>query len=201
VGNFTWQKGHDLLVRAAESVQSQFPQTTFRILGTSTPSHAAYYSKHVKKLAARMGLLWGNGLEFVEPGDPISELLPAFDIFVMPSRVEGVPTSILEAMACGLPVIATDVGAVREVVEQGATGRMVAPGNSGALADAISELLLNPQLRAQMGALARQRAVECYDVNICADKHQAAYELAQSVKPGRLRARASARQGMSELGR
>ena len=201
LGNFTWQKGHDLLVQAAELVQRQSSRTTFRILGTSTPSHASYYEKNVRKPAARWGLLWGRALEFVDPGNQVSELLPAFDIFVMPSRVEGVPTSILEAMACGLPVIATNVGAVCEVVEQGTTGRVVPAGNSAAIAQAIAELAEDPGLRAQMGALARQRAVERYDVGICAETHRTAYELAQSVKAEHRRTSALEKGTMSQLGR
>jgi glycosyltransferase involved in cell wall biosynthesis len=166
VGNFNWQKGHDLLVRAAMAVHEGFPEAMFRILGTVTPSQAAYYEKHVRR--------------FVEPGGRIAELLPAFDIFVMPSRAEGIPTAILEAMACGIPVIATDVGGVHEVVEDEVTGRVVSPGNSQRLAAAILDVLQNPGLQAQLGASARQRALERYDTSICVERHVEAYELARS---------------------
>jgi glycosyltransferase involved in cell wall biosynthesis len=196
VGNFTSHKGHDLLVRAAATVQKRFPRAAFRILGTRTPSHAAYYDKHVRNLTAELGLQ--NDVKFVEPGDRVAELLPAFDMFIMPSRVEGIPTSVLEAMASGLPVIATDVGGVREVVENGVTGRVVKAGRSAPIADAICDLLEAPSLLAQMGALARRRAVEQYDLKICAGTHQAAYELAQITHSGKRRAGKPAEQRISE---
>lgn len=191
VGNFIRQKGHDLLVQSAELVQRKQPHAVFRILGTPIPSHTTYYNEHVKEQAARLGLLWDDNFMFVEPGDRVCELLPAFDIFVMPSRIEGIPTSVLEAMACGLPVIATDVGAVREVIDDGSTGRVVEPEDCAAIADAIIELLENQSARTQMGARARRRAVERYDLTICADTHQMAYDLAQSGRAELLRARAS----------
>ncbi len=200
VGNFTRQKGHDLLVHAAALVQKKLPRAAFRILGTTTPSHASYYDIHVRNLAARLGLLRGDYLKFVEPGNRVSELIPAFDIFVMASRVEGVPTSILEAMACGLPVVATDVGGVREVVEHAVTGRVVTAGKSPALAAAITDLWENPGLRTQMGTTARRRAVEQYDARVCAERHLAAYELAQLVRTGKRKARAAEGEGISEIG-
>lgn len=191
VGNFNWQKGHDLLVLAALSVRPIFPRATFRILGTVTPSQVSYYKKHVRNPAAQLGLLQDDYLKFIEPGSRVAELLPAFDIFVMPSRVEGIPTSILEAMACGLPVVATDVGGVSEVVEDGVTGRVIRPGKSSVLAAVILELIQNLQLRVRMGELARQRAVERYDTRICAEMHISAYELAVSMRAEKVKARAA----------
>ena len=201
VGNCNWQKGHDLLVRAAPALKPRFPRVAFRILGSVTPTQASYYDAHVKQLAARLGLLQDGFLKFVEPGPRVAELLPAFDLFVMPSRAEGIPTSILEAMSCALPVIATDVGGVREVVEEGVTGRLVGPGASPALAAAILDLLQNPSLRAQMGATARQRAVERYDTGICVEKHLAAYELARLRRQENSGQRASEAKRLPEPGR
>ena len=178
VGNFNWVKGHDLLVQAAAVVRQRFPNAFFRILGAATATQARYYDEHVKSLARRLGLLRENRLQFVEPGNRVAEFLPAFDLFVLTSRAEGVPTSVLEAMACGLPVVTTDVGAVREVVEDGRTGRVVAARNSPAVAGAIIELLNDPARRQAMGAAARSAAVERYDTSACAAIHLTAYELA-----------------------
>jgi glycosyltransferase involved in cell wall biosynthesis len=185
VGNFNWQKGHDLFVRTASHVQQRYPGVFFRLLGATTPSHISYYDKNVKKVAESLGLLRGGRLRFFEPGHRVAELLPAFDIFVMTSRAEGVPTTILEAMACGVPVIATDVGAVREVVENGITGRMVPPLDTKAAADAVLDLLQNPATRLAMGSAARARAVERYDTEVCVRTHHAAYALAQTTFPHR----------------
>ncbi len=88
------------------------------------------------------------------------------------------PTVILEAMACGVPVVATDVGAVREVVEDGVTGFVVPPLDPQAIAHATLRLLDDAELRARMGEAARRRAVERYDVEVCADTHVQAFEAA-----------------------
>lgn len=178
VGNLNWVKGHDLLVRAAALVRQRIPNTFFRILGATTSTQVRYYEEHVRSLAGRLGLLREERLQFVEPGSRVAEFLPAFDLFVLTSRAEGVPTSVLEAMACGLPVVSTDVGAVREVVEEGTTGRVVASRDSHAVAAPIIELLSKPNLRQAMGSAARKIAVERYDISACAETHLAAYKLA-----------------------
>ena len=91
---------------------------------------------------------------------------------------EGVPTVILEAMACGVPVVATDVGAVAEVVDDGVTGFVVPPLRPQALADATLRLLGDPDLRARMSLAAREQAVARFDVEVCADTHVRAFEAA-----------------------
>lgn len=165
-------------MQAAALVRQKVPSSFFRILGAATATQARYYDEHVRSLAGRLGLLRGNRLRFVEPGSRVAEFLPAFDLFVLTSRSEGVPTSILEAMACSVPVATTDVGAVREVVQEGRTGHVVASRNSRAVAQAIIELLNDPATRQGMGTDARSTAIERFDTNACAATHLAAYELA-----------------------
>lgn len=182
VGNFNRVKGHDLLVRSAHRVRQCFPRVRFRILGAATPSQAVYYRAKVKNLAADLGLLDNDYLRFVVPGSRVAHYLPAFDMFVLSSRAEGIPTSILEAMACGLPVVATDVGSIKEVVGEGITGRVVRPQAPQEMADAIVDLLRNPVLRSTMGAAARRKAFELYSTTVCAETHLHAYEMAQEVR-------------------
>jgi len=178
VGNFNQVKGHDLLVQAAAQVREKIPNSFFRILGAASATQARYYDKHVKSLAGQLDLLQERRLQFVEPGSRVAEFLPAFDLFVLTSRSEGVPTSVLEAMACGLPVVTTDVGAVREVVQEGKTGRVVAARNSRAVAQAIIELLNDSAARQSMGNAARSSAIQRFDTRVCVATHLAAYELA-----------------------
>jgi glycosyltransferase involved in cell wall biosynthesis len=95
----------------------------------------------------------------------VPALLVASDIFVLASRWEGLPLTIIEAMMAGLPVVATGVGGVAELVEHGVTGIIVPPGNPEALAEAIRQLLEDADLRRRMGQAGRQRALERFTVN------------------------------------
>jgi glycosyltransferase involved in cell wall biosynthesis len=87
----------------------------------------------------------------------IPELLPAFDVFVLCSRYEGLPTAVVEAMLCGIPVVATAVNSVGDVVLPGETGLLVPPGRPALMADAIGFLLDSPEAAARMAAAAQAR--------------------------------------------
>jgi glycosyltransferase involved in cell wall biosynthesis len=179
VGNINPQKGHEYLIRAGSIIHSQVRDLFIRILGVYTPTQASYDAK-LRKQTQDLGLANKEWLQFVDPGDRVADLLPAFDIFLMTSvpHSEGIPTVILEAMACGLPVVSTDIGGVCEVVEDGVTGLVVPPLNPIAIANATLHLLQNPELLQRMGKKARQRAVEYYDIEACANTHVRAFEAA-----------------------
>ena len=94
-----------------------------------------------------------------------ADLMWAFDGLVLPSRVEGFPVTIAEAMLAGIPVVATDVGSVREAVEHGRTGWVVPSEDPRALAEAIGELVADPERARQMGARAREVAEQRFTVD------------------------------------
>lgn len=194
VANLNSSKGHEYLIRALPAVQRTHTNVYARILGAHTATHATYEAS-IRAEAQAAGLMEGGRLDFIDPGDRVAELLPAFDLFVLTSvpRSEGVPTAILEAMACGLPVVATDVGGVREVVEDGVTGFVAPPLNPGAVAGAITRILGDADLRRAMGDVARRRAVQRYDVEVCADTHVHAYKQALAHHNRRRSPRAAAR--------
>lgn len=102
-------------------------------------------------------------------------LLNRADIFVLPSRAENQPVSILEAMARGLPVVATRVGAIPEQISDGASGILVDPGDAQQLADAIEQLIVSPDLRASMGKAGQARFVQDFSVAACAQRFAAVY--------------------------
>jgi glycosyltransferase involved in cell wall biosynthesis len=87
----------------------------------------------------------------------VPELLPAFDVFVLSSRYEGLPTAVVEAMMCGIPVVATAVNSVGDVVVPGETGLLVPPGHPALMADAIGFLLDSPGAAARMATAAQAR--------------------------------------------
>ena len=186
VGNLNPQKGHEYLLDAAAAIRGAVPELCVRILGAPTPTHRAYEDA-LRAQARGLGLDDPTTLRFVDPGDRVAELLPALDVFALTSvpRSEGVPTAVLEAMACGIPVVATDVGGVREVVEPGRTGVLVEPLDARAIADALMSLLGDAGARLDLGATARRRAVERYGIDACAERHVDAYRLAVSRRAER----------------
>jgi glycosyltransferase involved in cell wall biosynthesis len=101
----------------------------------------------------------------------IPEVLASADVFALASNWEGLPLAVLEAMAAGLPVAATRVGCIPEVVEDGRTGFLVPPGNEEALASALHRLATDANLRKQLGAAARARSM-----SFAVDRMVAAYE-------------------------
>ena len=95
---------------------------------------------------------------------PVSPLLCAFAVFCLSSRLEGLGTSLLDAMAFGLPVVATAAGGIPEAVEDRVTGRLVPPRDPGALADALAEALRDEDRRRAWGAAGRRRFCERFTV-------------------------------------
>jgi D-inositol-3-phosphate glycosyltransferase len=179
VGNLNPQKGHEYLLQAAATVRDAAPELCVRVLGAHTPTHRAYEAE-LRTQARRLGLGDDATLRFVDPGDRVAGLLPALDVFALTSvpRSEGVPTAVLEALACGIPVVAADVGGVGEVVEPRRTGLLVEPLDPGAIAAALRSLLRDAETRLALGSLARERAVERYGLQACASTHLHAYALA-----------------------
>jgi glycosyltransferase involved in cell wall biosynthesis len=94
----------------------------------------------------------------------VPALLASADVFVLSSLSEGMPISILEAMAAGLPVVATAVGGVPELVVDGETGLLVPPGNAEALEAAVRKVVEDGALRRRMGVAGRRRALDRFDL-------------------------------------
>lgn len=119
-------------------------------------SFRSYYDYLEHKLVS---LNISNNITFHGPilHEQLVKFYQEADVFVQPSFSEALGMGIIEAMACQLPVVATKVGGIPEVVEDGKTGILVEPGESRALANAILELLSNEELRRKMGEIGRKR--------------------------------------------
>jgi glycosyltransferase involved in cell wall biosynthesis len=87
------------------------------------------------------------------------------DVFAFPSRLEGSPNAILEAMATGLPIVATRIGGIVDLLEDGRTGLLVPPGDAEALATALGRILCDASFRAGLGSYARTRAVRDFSLS------------------------------------
>jgi len=105
----------------------------------------------------------------------VPRLLPAFDVFALPSRYEGLPTAIVEAMMCGVPVVATAVNAVADVVVPGETGLLVPPGRPDLMASAVSYLLSSPAAATRMATQAQARLGDRYGISALRAALAAAY--------------------------
>jgi len=143
------QKANEVFVRAVARVIRRVPNLVTLIAGDG-PQRA-----ELEDLVARLGLT--ESVRFLGWRDDAVELLGALDIFCMSSRWEGCPMVLLEAMAMGRPVVATDIGGVREIVVNAETGLLVKPEDPEALAEAVLRLLEADAERATMGAAGKRR--------------------------------------------
>lgn len=173
IGNLTPQKGLEHLIAAFLRLRRDHPNASLRILGAPSAAHKSYEA-HLHRLAQ------SAGDNVFLSGEAANLFLQAADLFVLsaPPRSEGISTVVLEAMATGLPVIATDVGGLAEVVEDGVTGFLVRPNQPEATFAALSRLAHDAAMRTRMGTAARKRAVERFDTNISSRSYERAYRIA-----------------------
>jgi glycosyltransferase involved in cell wall biosynthesis len=157
-------KGLDVLLDAATSLAD----TTLLLVGEG-PERATLGAQ-----AARLGI--ASRVRFLPWSDNAREIFDEIDIFVLPSRNEGFPLAIVEAMLAARPVVATDVGSVREAVEHGKTGLVVAVDDVLALREGIARLARDPDLRQQMGEAGRTRALGRFTAAAMAREFERLYE-------------------------
>jgi glycosyltransferase involved in cell wall biosynthesis len=156
VGSLYPIKGHRYLIDAMPAVLSRFPQTVCVIVGQGG------LREELEALASRLGI--AQHLRLLGHREDVHDLLSICDMFVLPSLSEGMPLALLEAMAAGLPAVATRVGGVTEVVDDGKTGLLVPAEDSGALAASIVNLLDNPLLAKELGEAARHVAASRFSL-------------------------------------
>jgi glycosyltransferase involved in cell wall biosynthesis len=155
VGRVEKRKGADVLLQAIPLVRQKFPDCQFVFAGSM--------SAELNSLARDAGE-GGVRLLGVRPRDELVQWYQRASIFVAPSLWDNSPNTVYEAMSCGTPVIATRVGGIPELVDDGVTGLLVPPRDAHALADALIDLLRDPARRAAMGKRGREKAVEEYGV-------------------------------------
>lgn len=183
VGNVNPDKDQLTFVRAAGELKQAHPGVRFAIMGARYPDHADY-TTDLENEIRRLGLELGSDVAFIDPGSDVARHASALDVFWMTSRSEGIPTVIGEAMALGIPVISTDVGAVRSAVEDGVTGFVVPAKDPGAIASASAKLLDDPDLRRQFSENARLKAVRDFSLDQCAEIHVRCFQAALSHRDG-----------------
>lgn len=150
VANLRPEKGYDVLIDAAADVLRRFPDARFECLGAGPELPG------LERRLAGHGI--GGAFTFLGQRDDIAARLAAADIFVLPSRHESLPNSVLEAMAAALPVVASAVGGVPELIDDGRTGLLWPSGDARALAEQLCRVMSDAELGTRLGAAARCEA-------------------------------------------
>ena len=148
VANLRPGKGHDALLRAAVGVVERRPDVRFQIVGDGS------LRETLERMSQDLGV--HHHVRFVGHRGDVAALLRESSLFAFPSVMEASPNAVLEAMAAALPIVATRVGGIPEVIEHDGNGLLVAANDDRALAEAILRLLDDPALGARLGASARQ---------------------------------------------
>jgi glycosyltransferase involved in cell wall biosynthesis len=167
IGRFATQKNHALLIEAFARVRTSAPLYLLLVGGGELENT-------VREQVAQLGL--ENRVRFLGIRSDVADILRASDAFVLSSRWEGNPMSVMEAMAAGLPVVSTAVGGVPELVREGETGLLVPSEDAGALARALQALVDDPVRRQAMGAAARQHAIAHFDIRHTVRGYEQLYE-------------------------
>jgi glycosyltransferase involved in cell wall biosynthesis len=160
-------KGVADFVDAAAVVARDVPDARFVVAGSGSQEQS---------LIARRAAAPAGRLEFLGHTQPVEPLLAALDVLVLPSLSEALGLALLEAGALGVPVVATAVGGIPEVVEDGVTGILVPPGQPAAVADAVTRLLSDPAAARAMGEAARERVEREFTLERMVAGHLAVYE-------------------------
>ena len=168
VGQLEPWKGQDVVIRAFAALAPAMPEARLRVLGR--PVKGPAFARFLRCLAADLGV--ADRVIFEEELTGVGEIYAGVDLLVhAPVQADPLPTVILEAMALGIPVVATAVGGIPEMVEDGVTGVLVPPGDAPALEAAIGRLLGDPAAARVMGDAGRQRARERFSRARYLDEH------------------------------
>jgi sugar transferase (PEP-CTERM/EpsH1 system associated) len=176
VGRLQPVKDQATLIRAYACLAQTHPRARLVVVGDG-PLQA-----ELRALAATLGVQ--ERIHFTGALDDVLSALHALDVFVLPSLNEGISNTILEAMACGLPVLATAVGGNVELVEDGMMGHLFAPGDVPALADHMASYVSDDDLRRTHGARARVRAEAQFGLDRMVDDYVAVYDAVIGKRAG-----------------
>lgn len=168
VGSLYPVKGHTYLLKALAIVLKTHPDVVCKIAGQG------HLLPRLQAEAADLGI--GNQVAFLGLRDDIPQFLQSIDVFVLPSLSEGLPLSVLEAMAAGKPVIATNVGGVSEVVQDQRTGFLVPPKDPEAMANRILRVMADQAMAERLGRAGREKVERDFSLDTMTQQYEALYE-------------------------
>jgi glycosyltransferase involved in cell wall biosynthesis len=168
IGRLTFQKGQKYLIEAVSKIKEKFPKIMLLVVGDGP------MKEELQNYAKTLGL--NEHVIFTGSRRDVPALLAAMDIFVLPSLWEGLPNALLEAMASGKSIIATDILPVREVINSEKEGILFPSRNSSAIASSIEFLLVNKTFAVIIGNNAQKRAYSDFNITTTVDKYTNLYE-------------------------
>ena len=169
VGNLSQQprKGIDILIKAWKNVTNIYPDAFLSIVGDGPLN---VYQEYLRKNEV------DGTVNLLGKRDDVRKLLVEADIFVLPSRREGMPNALMEAMLVGLPCIATDISGSQDLIKNGKNGLLIPPTDVQRLSDAIVYLMDHSELAGKMGAAARETINTFNRMDVVANKYLALYK-------------------------
>lgn len=170
VGRLVLEKGYAELLRAWRAVVSAHPNAVLLVIGPDDPDKADAVPRQLIDSAC------SAGVRFLGLRPDVDDLYHAMDVYVLASHREGFPRSAMEAAATGLPIVATDIRGCRQVVTDGANGRLVPVGDEQRLAGAVERLVADSELRRSWGEASLERAQREFDQQRCIDITLATYD-------------------------
>jgi len=168
VGRFREEKGQMYMLAAFKELAERSPEVCFLLVGGGPDSARVAAETARPPLAGRVAVL--------DYQADVRPFLRTMDMFVLPSRTEGMPNALLEAMAMGLTCVSTRVGGTQELLDDGGAGRLVDYGDVPALVNTLEALLEDRSARAQLAAAARRRAVERFSIDAMMMRYETIYE-------------------------
>lgn len=171
-GRLVARKRLDILLHALPDILAKYPECHLLVAGTGTDQRDSVETE-LKSLSISLGL--DDHVTFLGSVENMLEYWQASDLFAFPSEREGMPNVILEAMAMGMPIVASQTGGVTDLLDN-STAWLVPPGDPQAFSAAIDEALANPSLSAQKGAKARSIAEESYSLQSVAKQYEELYK-------------------------
>ncbi len=168
IGRLDPIKNHARLLESFGQLADRFPNAVLVIIGAGTEA------ERLRALRTQLGL--DDRVRLPGERREIAEYLAAFDVFVLPSKSEGMPLALIEALAAGLPSVSTDVGGVREVVEDGQEGFVVPPEDWCAFEEKLASLLDQPAQRATFGHRARVTYKARFTLSAMVDAYRSLYD-------------------------
>jgi len=177
IGNQGYAKRHDRIVAIIKKLKLH-KNFKFIILGGTLKSNQAYYKKEVFDIAENLGFLKSKKLQIINPKDKVLNYLPAFNIFILTSEYEGLPISLIEAMASGLPVITTDAGSIKSAIKNNMGGFVVSATkfNLNQFTKLLTNLIKNTKKRKIYGSKNKRIVQKKYTLKRLIETHINSYQ-------------------------